>query len=336
MDILLILTIGISFFSVLLILPFWIRKMKSIKLVWEDMNKKGHPKNVAGSGGVIANLGFILGILIYIAFNVFYLKNPLHLIQIFAILVCIILASWIGFIDDVLGWKKGGLSKRSRIILLLFVAVPLMVINAGEHFMILPFFGKVSFGILYPLILIPLAVIATTTTFNFLAGYNGLEASQGILIIGALSIVTYITGNAWLSVIGILAVASLLAFYFFNKYPAKIFPGDSLTYMVGVLIAGMAILGNIEKISVFFFIPYIIETILKSRGKLIKQSFGKVNADGSLDPPYKKIYGLEHLAIKILKKIKPSGKAYEKEVVYLINLFQIIIIILGFLIIGVK
>ena len=46
--------------------------------------------------------------------------------------------------------------------------------------------------------------------------------------------------------------------------------------------------------------------------------------------PYYKIYGLEHLAIKILKKIKPTKKVYEKEVVYLINGFQIIIILLGF------
>ena len=47
--------------------------------------------------------------------------------------------------------------------------------------------------------------------------------------------------------------------------------------------------------------------------------------------PYDKVYGLEHLAIKILKRVKPSNKVYEKEVVYLIHSFQILIIILGFL-----
>ena len=95
--------------------------MKGVGVVWEDMNKLGRPKNVAGSGGVIFNFGFILGILLYIAFNTFYAENTLNLIQIFALLACIILASWIGFIDDVLGWKKGGLSKKTRIIILLFV-----------------------------------------------------------------------------------------------------------------------------------------------------------------------------------------------------------------------
>ncbi len=126
-------------------------------------------------------------------------------------------------------------------------------------------------------------------------------------------------------------VGSLFAFYLFNKHPAKVFPGDILTYSVGALIAIIAILGNIEKIAIFFFIPYIIEVILKSRGKLKKHSFGKLNIDGSLELPYKKIYGLEHLSILILKKIKPSKKVYEKEVVYLIHFFQIIVIILGFL-----
>jgi hypothetical protein len=51
-----------------------------------------------------------------------------------------------------------------------------------------------------------------------------------------------------------------------------------------------------------------------------------------LELPYSKIYGLEHVAIYILKKIKPSKKVYEKEVVYLINFFQILIIIAGLLI----
>ena len=104
-----------------------------------------------------------------------------------------------------------------------------------------------------------------------------------------------------------------------------------MTYSVGALIAGVAILGNMEKIAILFFIPYIIEFFLKLRGGFEKASFGRLNKDGSLEVPYKKIYGLEHLAIKLLKKIKSSKKAYEREVVYLIHGFQILIILLVFL-----
>jgi UDP-N-acetylglucosamine--dolichyl-phosphate N-acetylglucosaminephosphotransferase len=123
----------------------------------------------------------------------------------------------------------------------------------------------------------------------------------------------------------------LLALWFFNKNPAKIFVGDTMTYAVGSMIACIAILGNIEKIALFFFIPYILEVLLKARGKFEKQSFSKVNKDGSLSPLYKKVYGLEHIAVRLLRAVK--GKAYEWEVPVVIGLFQLIIIILGFIIV---
>ena len=204
-----------------------------------------------------------------------------------------------------------------------------MVINAGHSQMAVPFIGSVNLGLLYPLLVIPIGIVGACTTFNFLAGHNGLEAGQGILILAALSVVAYFTNSPWLTVIGVCMVLALIAFLFFNKFPAKVFPGDVLTYPIGGLIAVMAILGNFEKIALFFFIPYIIEVFLKSRGKLKMQSFGKPNKDGSLDLAYRKFYGLEHVAISILKKTK--GKAYEKEVVYLLWIFQAFIILLGFL-----
>lgn len=327
MEILLILIILMSFLSTLLIMPIWIKKAKQIGLIWEDMNKLPREKNVAGSGGIIVLLGAILGIFLYIALQTFYFGSiDGVLINIFAIICSMLLVGGIGFIDDLFGWKRGGLSIRSRIILVLFSAIPLMVINAGES----TIFG-INLGIIYPLVIIPLGILGATTTYNFLAGFNGLESSQGIIILSALAFVTYITGNSWLSVIALCVVASLLAFYIFNKNPAKVFPGDVLTYSIGILIAIIAIMGNIEKITLFFFMPYILEMILKSRGKLKKHSFGTPNTDGSLEMPYDKIYGLEHLAIKILKKIKPSKKAYESEVVWLINGFQILIILIGML-----
>ena len=80
----------------------------------------------------------------------------------------------------------------------------------------------------------------------------------------------------------------------------------------------------------FWATPYILETLLKLRGKLKKQSFGKPNKDDSLEMPYEKIYGLEHLAIFLLKKVKRN--VYEKDVTLLIYAFQIIVIVLGLII----
>jgi UDP-N-acetylglucosamine--dolichyl-phosphate N-acetylglucosaminephosphotransferase len=86
-----------------------------------------------------------------------------------------------------------------------------------------------------------------------------------------------------------------------------------MTYPVGALIAIMAILGNVEKYALILFIPYFIELILKARGKLVKESFANVNAEGMLENRYDKWYGLEHIIIDFLKKI--TEKATEKKVV---------------------
>jgi UDP-N-acetylglucosamine--dolichyl-phosphate N-acetylglucosaminephosphotransferase len=324
MEILLLIPIIFGFLISLFFLPIWIRRAKNVGLTGKDINKV-EKEEVAEAGGVCVITGFIFGILAYITIRTFYFKSYTDTMEIFCLLSVMMIISFIGFTDDILGWKIG-LTKSSRIFFLIFASLPLLAINAGQAV------TGTALELIYPLILIPLGLVGASSTFNFLAGYNGLETSQGIIILSALSVVTYLTGNRWLSIIGLVMVASLIAFYIFNKHPAKVFPGDILTYPVGALIAMIAILGNIEKIAIFFFIPYILETILKIRGKLKKESFAKVNEDGSIEMPYSKIYGLEHLAIYLLKKIKPSKKVYEKEVVYLINAFQILVIVMGLII----
>ncbi len=330
MEFVLIIPIILSFFITLAILPLWIKRTKKIGLVWKDMNKYKCQEKIAGSGGLIVIFGFIAGVLIYVAIKTFIFNTDIIITKIFVLLTTILIVGAIGFIDDILGWVHGGISAKLRIILVLFAAIPLMVINAGTSKVVVPFFGVLDLGILYPLLIIPIGIIGASVSFNFIAGYNGLEAGQGILILSAMSIIALLTGNSWLSLIALCMVASLFAFLLFNKYPAKVFPGDVMTYPIGALIAIMAILGNFERIAVFIFIPYILEVFLKIRGGLKKESFGKPQQDSSLEMKYKKIYGLEHLAIFILKKFKK--KAYEKEVVLLIYGIQAIIIILAFII----
>lgn len=326
----LIMPLLVSFLIVLFLMPFWIRKANQLGLMWNDMNKFLREK-VAGSGGIIVVVSFVISVLVYIAYITFYLKESNnHLVAIFSLLLVVCLLAGIGFIDDLFGWQHGGLSRRSRLILVALASIPLMAINAGRPDISLPFLGQANLGIIYSLVVIPIGIIGATTTFNFLAGFNGLEAGQGILLLSAAAIVSYATGNSWLSIIALCMVVALIAFLFYNFYPARVFPGNSITYAIGGLFAIISILGNFEKVAIFFFIPYIIETILKSRGGLEKQSFGKPNKEGTLDLKYDKFYALTHIAIFMLKKlnIRPT----EKNVVYSIWLFQIAIILLGFLI----
>jgi len=322
----LLISVLVSFLLTVLLMPKWIRICRKIGLLWEDMNKSGHPKNVASSGGIVVVMAFVLGVLTYVALKTFVFGGTVRALEIFALLSVILILGIAGLVDDLLGWKHGGLSMRIRLLLAFSASVPLVVINAGTHLMNVPLFGMVNFGIIYPLVIIPLAIAGVSTTYNFLAGFNGLESGQGILILGFLSFVAYATGSLWLAVVGLCMVAALIGFYIFNKVPAKVFPGDSMTYAIGALIAGMAILGNFEKIALVVFIPYFIEMGLKLRGGLKKHSFGVPDKKGGLKMPYNKVYGLEHLAIKILGK-----GATEKKVTYLIHAFQILFILIAFL-----
>lgn len=325
---LLISSILLSFVITAIVLPKWIYKCKKISLVWEDMNKFGHPRNVASSGGIVVILAFVIAVLYYVALKTFLYGGSSFSLEIFSLLSVILIFGVVGVTDDLLGWHSKGLSVKLRLVLAFVASIPLVVINAGSHAATVPFFGVVNFGIIYPLFLIPIGIAGASTTYNFLAGFNGLEAGQGILILSFLSFVAYTSSSPWLAIVGLCMVASLIVFYYYNKFPAKVFPGNALTYSVGALIAGMAILGNFEKIAVIVFIPYIFEVFLKSRGGLKKHSFGIPDKKGNLSMPYEKIYGLEHLAIFILNKFT---RATEKKVTYLIFAFQIIFILIGFL-----
>ncbi len=201
----------------------------------------------------------------------------------------------------------------------------MMVINAGQSTMNIPFFGNINFGYFYPLLLIPLAIIFTANSFNMLAGYNGLEAGQGILMLMTLSFLSYFLGSFWIAMLGVVMSASLFAFMFYNKYPSKIFPGDTLTYSVGTLLGVMIILANIEKFGVILMSLYILQFFLKLRGKMQKESFAKIKNNGLLVNKYDKIYGIEHLVIWFYNRIKIG--ATEKKVVNTIWFIQTIICI---------
>lgn len=329
MDLLLLLPLIAAFLTCVFIMPLWIRKATQIGLVWDDMNKIGE-KKVAGSGGIVVVLAFLVGTLIFVAYKTFYLQSLEHTVEIFAMITSLILLAGTGLIDDLFGWQQGGLSIKSRIVLVLLSSVPLAVINAGRDTVSLPLIGQVDLGLLYPVVLIPLGILGASATFNIFAGFNGLEAGQGVLLLSALGVVAFYTGNSWLAVIAVCMIVALLGFLLYNFYPARVFPGDSLTYIVGGLIASLCILGNFEKIGFFFFIPYIIEAVLKTRGRLKKYSFGKPNKDGTLDLRYDKFYSLNHVAIAVLKKT--GARVTEKRVVYLLWAFQLVVILIGFLV----
>lgn len=319
-----LLAIILSFLITLRLLPSWIYRANKANLTGRDINKPDH-KEVAELGGLAVICGFITGSLIYIAVRVFFYEEASFIYALFAAIASILIATIIGLVDDILGWKIG-LRQRHKIMLSIAIALPIVVINAGVSKMNIPFIGVVEFGLIYPLLIIPIIIIGSSNAFNMLAGYNGLEAGMGVIILSTLSFIAYKTGAFWIAVPGLCMVAALLAFLRYNFYPADVFPGDTMTYSIGAMIGIIAIMGNLEKFALILFIPYFFEFILKARGKMRKESFGKALPDGSLTNRYDKWYGLEHITISLLRKLK--GKAYEWEVTILILFGELVLAII--------
>uniref|UniRef100_A0A7C3ITC4 Glycosyl transferase family 4 n=1 Tax=Candidatus Methanomethylicus mesodigestus TaxID=1867258 RepID=A0A7C3ITC4_9CREN len=326
MDLLLIPSPLISALVSFILIRKWIPVAFKAGLTGKDMNKPDKPA-VAEMGGVAVMGGILAGLLYYITLNTFYLNQKLYNLDLFAAFSTILIISFIGFIDDILGWKIG-IKQWQKPLLTLPAALPMMVINAGHTTISLPF-GDLSLGILYPLLFVPLGIVGASNGFNMLAGYNGLEAGMGIIIVGALTYATYVTGSSWVSMIGLVTLGSLLVFIWFNWCPAKLFPGNGFTYLIGSIIGIMAILGNAEKFALLLFVPYIIDFILPLRSGLKAEAFAKVNSDGSLEMPYEKVYDLTHLMILLIKKIKL--KVYERDVTISIILIELIVMVIGLL-----
>ena len=312
----------------------WIKSAKNANLVGKDMNKPNYPL-IPRSGGLIVAIVICFSLLTYIFLKTFSLLGipSSNVIEVFAISATVLLAGFIGFIDDVLGWKDG-LSQLQKVLLTIPIALPLTVINAGQSIIQIPILGNVDLGMLYPLLVVPLGVIGSTNGFNLLAGYNGLETGMGLVIFAVFGFIGIIGGRLWIALIAFIVCSCLIAFLAYNWYPAKIFPGNSFSYSVGALIATLAILGNMERIAVWLFIPYFLEILLYFRARVIDkmgdvQAFAKPNEDGSLELPYKHIYDTTHLAILVLKRIK--RKVYERDVVLLVIGIQVLIAISGLL-----
>jgi len=315
----------ISFLATLIALPHWINRAKHAGLVGKDMHKLDK-REVAEIGGIPVLFGFLLGLLSYIALSTFYFKNLSRSLEIMALLSAVLIIALMGLIDDILGWKIG-LRQYQKPLFTLLGALPIIVINAGHSRMVLPFIGAIDFGLIYPFLLIPLGIVGASNGFNMIGGYNGLESGLGIIILSALGFISWRSGVAWIAVISFAMVFALIAFYFYNKHPAKIFPGNMLTYSIGALIGCIAILANVEKAALILFIPYFIEFFLKLRGLMQIESFAKLNPDGSLLLPEKKLYGIEHLAILILTKLKT--KVTELKVVFSLYSLEIILAIIA-------
>ncbi len=328
----LILATVVSFLSTIVILPHFIRYFKELGFVGIDVHKKEKPK-VAEMGGVPVIFGFLFGIFFFIWIRVFFYGTTKNLVEMFASISTILIIFVIGFLDDISSVarkgkkKKSGLKQWQKPLLTFPASIPLIAIMAGNSVLHIPFIGPVDTGILYPLLIVPLAVVGASNAINMLAGLNGLEAGMSGVLLFFLGIYSLLHGSPYPAILALCFAFSLFAFLIYNKYPAKIFPGDSLCYSAGACVAAVTITASIEKYALLCFLPWFFELILKMRTRFKGESFGKLAKDGTLIAP-EKCTSLTHIVMKL-------GKFSEKGVVVFLILAEILLCILAWFIVGV-
>ena len=272
----------VSFGVTYIVTPFIIRRMHLRSLTGKDMNKYNKPE-VAEMGGISVIFGFSTGIITSIFIATYLKVIEINLTVFFAMFMTVLLVGFIGLVDDLIGWRKG-IRQWQHALFPIFAALPLMAISVGDTSMSIPFITIINLGIFYSLIMIPLGITGASNAFNMLAGINGLEGGLGILIISTLLYFNFVSGNIEVILFLIAMLAAVLAFLKFNWFPAKIFPGDSLTLMLGATIATSVIVGNIEKIGVMLMALFFVELGFKAKHKFQSHCFGIPQENGILKP----------------------------------------------------
>lgn len=304
----------LAFFTTLFATPYFINVLKLEGIVGIDIMKKNKPK-IPEMGAPPVIFGFIVGVFAYI-FAQQYITHAINerdLLYFMGAITSIIILAFVTSLDELTTlmkkregkkglekYKRIGLKQYSQVVLMVLASLPLVAIGAGIHMLHIPFVGNVEIGILYPLVIIPIAVIGASNATNMLAGFNGLTAGLGVVSLSILGVYAYLNGTISAAAISFIFVATLIGFLKYNWYPAKIFPGG-LDYLIGGVIAIVAIIGNIEKLALLIFVPWFVELFLKARSKFKAENFGIIQKDGTLKAPYKKTYSLTHVVMKLGK-----------------------------------
>ena len=227
----------VGFLVTLKILPFIIKFMKKKDYIGYDIHKNAQPK-VAESGGIALVIGFTIASIFLVLFF------PALFNETLIFLLTVISAGIIGFIDD-----RKKLKSRYKITLSIFCGSAIFFANFFGFVTIssptIPFLDKTRLNFIYPLIL-PVIVAVFVNSVNMLEGYNGEGSGTCLIAVLFLFICGLIWNSAEAVFFAIPVIAVLIPFFIYNKYPAKVFPGDVGTLSMGAMIACIMFFGSLE------------------------------------------------------------------------------------------
>ncbi|BBN08021.1 UDP-N-acetylglucosamine--dolichyl-phosphate N-acetylglucosaminephosphotransferase [Marchantia polymorpha subsp. ruderalis] len=336
----LVMSIG-GFFLTIMLIPVASRYLLRKNMFGYDINKKG---SEAGTLKVPESLGLVTGIVfltVAIVFQPFFF-NPEHswLPEYNAALMCICFMLFLGFVDDVLD-----LPWRVKLLLPSIAALPLLMAYAGPTTILIPkpLQGLVGthlleLGWVYKLYMGFLAVFCTNSV-NILAGVNGLEVGQTIII--ACAVLTFNImrmGRQYLYIeteedvlrqeahcfsIFLMQplVGASLALFAFNWYPSSVFVGDTFTYFAGMALAVVGILGHFSETLLVFFLPQVINFVY-SVPQLFKFVYCPRHRLPSFDPKTKLLTGSNDLNLVNLF-LRTFGRCTEPALCIRLLIFQV-------------
>ncbi len=279
------------------VFSYWLLKILIPRLfnsgiVGKDINKP-HTPAVAEMGGIGIVAGFAFGVLLAVFFNSFF-GLEFRLDFVLAALISIFILAFIGFVDDLLD-----IPQAVKAFLPLLAGIPLIAMKvAGSTAINVPFIGAVDLGALYLFVLIPTGIAVASNLTNMLAGFNGMEAGMGLVLILAGSLVALNVGSVEALVLYLPLLGALVGFLFHNAYPARVFPGDVGTLIIGATLAAGAIIGNFETIAALLMLPYVFDFFIKAKNGFPSSKWWGENRKGKLYPVEGKVRGFAQLVMK--------------------------------------
>lgn len=190
----------------------------------------------------------------------------------------LVVAGIFGAIDDLLGIFRigpfgGGIGIKEKI--LIYLAISLLVgwwfiVKLGLSFIPVPFLARLYLGPILTFILLVLFVLSIGFSANETDGLDGLLGGISLIAIFTLSVISFLNGDYNLASLNAVLLGSILAFLWFNIYPAKVFMGDTGSMAIGIFLAVVFLLEGVPLLA-----PIILPIFVIESGSVLLQLFWK-------------------------------------------------------------
>lgn len=234
-----ILSFIITFFTIAWLIPFLYKR----NMVVKDFHKRDQ-RLVPKPAGPAIFAGLIFPML-----SLYFLTSDLKYLVVFLVTLIIFV---IGLVDDL-----RVLSGFLKMALTALGSFPILVFGTYTPSIAFPFIGSTRLTIVYPLlVLVTIPVVANA--INMIDVYNGTVSGVCTILAFSQLTVTLISGNFSNIIFPLTLFTVSLAFYIFNKYPSRIFAGDSGSLTLGAFFGASTIITRTEVPSLITFLPAIL------------------------------------------------------------------------------